>query len=118
MSPFALSLSWRRFLIRCGEELVHLLHLELDWIVREDLIVLTFGLVHLCKGSERDGDRERDLAEIGRELERVDAASVVANDEDRVFLVEADVSEFGSFDHFLFAERLMFIDREIEDMHL
>jgi hypothetical protein len=69
-------------------------------------------------GEQRQGEGGGYLAEIGRELEGVDATSVVAHDEDGILLVEANMSELGTLHNFLFTEWLVFILREIEHMDL
>jgi hypothetical protein len=59
-----------------------------------------------------------DLSQIRRQLQGVDTASVVANNENRIPLVEAHVRELGSLHHLLLAEGLVLVLGEVEDVHL
>lgn len=94
----------RRGLPGPRKELLHFLDLELDLVMWKDFAVLTAWLV--------------DLAQVGRELEAIDASAVVADDDNWLVVVETDVSELGALDHLLLAQRLVLVFCEIKHVDL
>mmetsp|Transcript_31696 Transcript_31696/g.62872 ORF Transcript_31696/g.62872 Transcript_31696/m.62872 type:complete len:260 (-) Transcript_31696:1319-2098(-) len=82
---------------------LHLLHLEFVNALLDDALCV---------------DRKVKLPEVGRELETVDAAAVVSDNDHEVTLVEADVRELGALHDLLLAERLVLVLGEVEHVHL
>jgi len=86
------------------EQFLHLVDLELDLVVRENLTIFSPGLVN--------------FAEVGRELEAVDTSTVISNDDDGLIVVEANMCELGSLNHLLLAKWLVLVLCQVKDVNL
>mmetsp|Transcript_1390 Transcript_1390/g.2920 ORF Transcript_1390/g.2920 Transcript_1390/m.2920 type:complete len:246 (-) Transcript_1390:1647-2384(-) len=57
------------------------------------------------------------LPQVRRKLQRVDAAPVVADDEDGLDGIESDMRELGAFDHLLLADALLAVHGKVVDVN-
>lgn len=58
------------------------------------------------------------LSKVRRQLQRVDATTIVADNNNGVSLVEADVRKLRLLHHLLFTERLVLVLGEVKDVNL